>query len=178
MTMSLEGYSAICCLQKSWGCGVPWFVLFFINRVLLLSIKTSPNWNNQIASNRIATKSNKKHPNKRRKIVTDFTRSLTISDLNFFCLDVFWCESTRNGNRTRTDITAQGILSPSCLPIPPSEQPDTVPYWPERTCKYSRIQRLCQIYTQWNSISPHQLEIDLMTIISIRFDRIIQCSIF
>ena len=26
----------------------------------------------------------------------------------------------RNGNRTRTAITGQGILSPSCLPIPPS----------------------------------------------------------
>ena len=26
-------------------------------------------------------------------------------------------------NRTRTDISVQGILSPSCLPIPPSEQP-------------------------------------------------------
>ena len=28
--------------------------------------------------------------------------------------------SARNGNRTRTAITGQGILSPSCLPIPPS----------------------------------------------------------
>lgn len=29
---------------------------------------------------------------------------------------------TRNGGRTRTDIAAHGILSPACLPIPPSEQ--------------------------------------------------------
>ena len=28
----------------------------------------------------------------------------------------------RNGSRTRTAITGQGILSPSCLPIPPSGQ--------------------------------------------------------
>ena len=30
--------------------------------------------------------------------------------------------STQGGNRTRTDITVQGILSPSCLPIPPPGQ--------------------------------------------------------
>lgn len=28
---------------------------------------------------------------------------------------------TRSGDRTRTDIAAHGILSPACLPIPPSE---------------------------------------------------------
>ena len=27
--------------------------------------------------------------------------------------------STKDGNRTHTNITAQGILSPSCLPVPP-----------------------------------------------------------
>ncbi len=31
--------------------------------------------------------------------------------------------STRSGNRTRTAISGQGILSPSCLPIPPFERP-------------------------------------------------------
>ncbi len=35
-----------------------------------------------------------------------------------------------DGNRTRTDISVHGILSPACLPIPP----------PERSgCKYSQI---------------------------------------
>ena len=30
--------------------------------------------------------------------------------------------STRSGNRTRTAIAGHRILSPACLPIPPSEQ--------------------------------------------------------
>ena len=30
--------------------------------------------------------------------------------------------STEGGARTHTNITAQGILSPSCLPIPPLRQ--------------------------------------------------------
>ena len=29
-------------------------------------------------------------------------------------------QSTRSGNRTRTDLTVHRILSPACLPIPPS----------------------------------------------------------
>ena len=43
-------------------------------------------------------------------------------------------KSARDGNRTRTDITAHRILSPACLPIPPPGRPkkskhgfDTVP---------------------------------------------------
>ena len=31
-------------------------------------------------------------------------------------------ECARDGNRTRTDISAHRILSPACLPIPPLEQ--------------------------------------------------------
>jgi hypothetical protein len=30
-------------------------------------------------------------------------------------------KSTRDGNRTRTGISAHRILSPACLPIPPPE---------------------------------------------------------
>ena len=30
---------------------------------------------------------------------------------------------TRSGNRTRTAVAGHRILSPACLPIPPSEQP-------------------------------------------------------
>ena len=37
-----------------------------------------------------------------------------------FLLPLVCTQSARNGNRTRTAITGQGILSPSCLPIPPS----------------------------------------------------------
>ena len=48
----------------------------------------------------------------------------TAADVNRRYLRRLFC--TRNGNRTRTDISAQGILSPSCLPIPPSEQPLSV----------------------------------------------------
>ena len=33
---------------------------------------------------------------------------------------------TRNRGRTGTGITAHRILSPACLPIPPSEQPNLV----------------------------------------------------
>lgn len=32
-------------------------------------------------------------------------------------------KSARDGNRTRTDITAHRILSPACLPIPPPRHP-------------------------------------------------------
>ena len=35
---------------------------------------------------------------------------------------------TRSGNRTRTAVAGHRILSPACLPIPPSEQPSIVYY--------------------------------------------------
>ena len=41
-------------------------------------------------------------------------------------------KSAASGTRTRTAITGQGILSPSCLPIPPLRQTkckDNTNYW-------------------------------------------------
>ena len=48
-----------------------------------------------------------------------------------------------DGNRTRTDISAHGILSPACLPIPPPKLPLQAfrrPYWSFRpVCRIAKI---------------------------------------
>ena len=52
-----------------------------------------------------------------------------------------------SGTRTRTAITGQGILSPSCLPIPPLRQPlQTDLLWLLR-CKGIIIYRTKQVFS-------------------------------
>lgn len=46
-------------------------------------------------------------------------KSLPVREGFFRRLNCTW-----DGNRTHTSVTAHGILSPACLPVPPPKRPD------------------------------------------------------
>ncbi len=61
-----------------------------------------------------------KKPHICKHLINTVLRALMYCGSDIACQPSF---RTRSGNRTRTGITAHRILSPACLPIPPSEHP-------------------------------------------------------
>ena len=79
--------------------------------------------------------------------------------------------STRSGNRTRTAITGHRILSPACLPIPPSE-----PFWSCKGSNKNDIYKKCYYsaffvavyFTRIRFIPSRRGRITFSTLLSLR----------